>query len=458
LVVRLFKKVFWRIAPPAIVASAITVALSAFGAFAASRQGTAVQRVPHRAAHISPSSQSGWVGTWDGSPQAPCSCGFGEPTQAVTGVTNQTVRNIVYAAIGGSKVRVRFSNLYGQQPLVIGSASIGIELLGAQVVPGTMHALTFDGKPSVTIPVGQEIASDPLPFDFAGEQNLVISEFLPGPTGPTTFHLSAKQNNYVSTSGDFSQDPSATAYTTTISSWLIMDGVDVIPSNHNVIGSVVAFGDSITDTGVAMQNVNDRWPNILGDRLAQLNGPTLSVVDAGIGGNRVVSGSPCFGDSAPDRFTRDVIDQPGVRDVIVLEGVNDLGFSEFDLNRFGAVHAPCFEPNTNVSAQQIIDGYEQLIAMAHAHGLKIFGATITPFKGTYYWDQAAEQKRETINNWIRTSGAFDGVVDFDQVVRDPYDPQLMNPQDTSASDMTLHPGDLGLIAMGDSINLRMLLK
>jgi hypothetical protein len=142
----------------------------------------------------------------------------------VSGFTNQTVRSIVYAAIGGSQVRVRFSNLYGQQPLVIGSASIGIELLGAQVVPGTLHALTFDGKQTVTIPVGQEIASDPLAFDFAGEQNLVVSEFLPGPTGPTTFHLEAKQNNYLSTSGDFAMDASATAYTTTTprgSSWTV---------------------------------------------------------------------------------------------------------------------------------------------------------------------------------------------------------------------------------------------
>jgi lysophospholipase L1-like esterase len=372
---------------------------------------------------------------------------------SVAGFDNETVRNIVYPAVGGREARVRISNTYGQQPLVIGSASIGIDLVGAELVPGTLHPLTFGGNASVTIPAGDEAYSDPVRLHFAGEQDLAVSVFLPDATGPATYHQEGQQDSFVSTAGDFSQDSTATAYTTTTTSWFFVDGVDVIPSNPAVGGSVVGFGDSITDGATVGTNTNDRWPNVLGDRLAAVHGHTLSVVDEGIGGNRVLNDSPCFGQSALTRFSRDVLDQSGVRDVIILEGVNDLGFSQEDTSAPGI--GPCFAPNTNVSAQQIIAGYEQLIAAAHAHGLKIFGATITPFKDSFYWDAAAEAKRDTINNWIRTSGAFDGVVDFASVVADPYDPEIMNPIYDSGDH--LHPNDAGYVAMGNAIRLGILL-
>jgi lysophospholipase L1-like esterase len=295
---------------------------------------------------------------WATSPQAATS---EESPMSVAGFNDQTVRNIVYAGIGGSKVRVRLSNTYGRQPLVIGSASIAIDLVGAETIPGTLHALTFGGRQSVTVAVGQEVFNDPVSLRFGPEQDLALSVFLPNATGPATYHEEGQQDSFVSTAGD----------------------------------------------------------------------------------------------SALDRFTRDVLDQSSVRDVIILEGVNDLGFSQIDPSTFGPL-GPCFAPNTNVSAQQVVNGYEQLIAAAHAKGLRIFGAMITPFKDSFYWDAAAEKKRDTINNWIRTSGAFDGVVDFASVIADPYDPDIMNPIYDSGDH--LHPNGAGYVAMGDAIKLGMLLR
>jgi lysophospholipase L1-like esterase len=404
------------------------------------------RRARARRAHVG---RLSWVGTWAASPQAANS---EQSPLSVSGFSNQTVRNIVFTSTGGNTVRVRFSNTYGQRPLVIGAASIAANLVGAQTVPGTMRPLTFDGHTSTTVPVGQQVVSDPVSLSVTAMEDLAVSLYLPSATGPATYHQEGQQVNYVSTPGNSALDPAATTFTTTTTSWFFADGVDVIPSPR-VKGSVVAFGDSITDGATVSQNSNDRWPNILAERLQRHPGPTLSVVDEGIGGNRVLNGSPCFGDGALQRFQRDVLDQPGVRDVIILEGVNDLGFSQEDTTV--GVTGPCFAPNTNVSAQQIIAGYRQLIAEAHAHGLRIFGGTITPFEDSFYWDAAAEQKRETINNWIRTSGAFDGVVNFAAAIPSPFDLNIMNPIYDSGDH--LHPNDAGYIKMGKAVSLGMLL-
>jgi lysophospholipase L1-like esterase len=447
----IFSKALGRSRALGLAVAGATLALGSGGALAAT---TATHRATHTRAHRTADRHRGfgpWVGSWATSPQA---ANDEQSPMSIAGFSDQTVRNIVYPSIGGRAARVRFSDTYGQKPLVIGSASIAVELVGAQTVPGTMHALTFNGQSSVTIPVGQEVFSDPVSMNVPAEQDLAVSVFLPDATGPATYHQEGQQDNFVSTAGNFAQDPTDTAYTTTTTSWFFADGVDVIPSNRDVVGSVVGFGDSITDGATVGTNTNDRWPNVLGNRLAGLRGRTLSVVDEGIGGNRVLNDSPCFGQSALIRFNRDVLDQSGLRDVIILEGVNDLGFSQENPATAG-VFGPCFLPNTNVSAQQIINGYVQLIAAAHAHGLKIFGATITPFKDAGYWDAAAEQKRDTINNWIQTSGQFDGVVNFASVIANPYDPDIMNTIYDSGDH--LHPNDAGYVAMGNSINLKMLL-
>jgi lysophospholipase L1-like esterase len=372
------------------------------------------------------------------------------PNLAVAGFNNQTVRNVIFTSIGGSELRVRLSNTFGTSALHVGGVSVGIVLTGAQLVPGTTHRVTFGGHVSVTVLVGAEVVSDPLSMTVSPLEDLAVSLYLPVATGPTTYHLTAQQTNYVA-SGDHAGDVSSAAYTTTATSWYFLDGVDV--RNAHSPGVVVAFGDSITDGAQSQVGANDRWPNFLARRLdAQLGSKAPSVVDEGISGNRVLTDSACFGVSALARLNRDILSQTAVRDVILLEGVNDIGFSQ-------EPNAGCFAPNTNVSATQIISGYEQIIGLVHARGLEIFGGTITPFKDALimpgaYWSPAAEVKREAVNNWIRTSHAFDGVIDFAEAVQDPLDPLYLNPAYNSGDN--LHPNDAGYEAMANAINLALL--
>jgi lysophospholipase L1-like esterase len=405
-----------------------------------------------RRSHVQ-SRSGGWLTTWAASPMqaSPGTSG------SAAGFNDQTLREIVYPSTGGSQVRVRLSNVFGTQPLVVGAASIGVQLAGANVVPGTLRGLTFGGKATVTIPAGKEVLSDPARYHVAAEENLAISLYLPDGTGPATNHSDAQQDNWVSTTGDFTQSPTSTAYTTDIASWYFLDGV-VVPRTSKVLGTVVAFGDSITDGAFSDQDANQRWSDILGDRLQRQPGSTLSVVDEGIGGDRLLSDSPCFGQSGLNRFERDVIGQPGVRDVIVLLGTNDLGFHTFDPSSFGPALAPCFPNPIFPTVQQMIDGYKQLITAAHAAGIKIIGATITP-NGEYggvatngVKQPATEQERLAINHWILTSGAFDGTVDFSSAIADPLDPTYIDPKyitDPSG----VHPNDAGYRKMAHAVNL-----
>ena len=404
-------------------------------------------RSDHRRGQVH-SRSGGWLTTWAASPMQ---ASPGTPLSA-GGFDNQTLREIVYPSAGGSQVRVRLSNVFGTQPLVVGAASIGVQLAGANVVPGTLKDLTFGGNTSVTIPAGQEVLSDPARYHVAAEENLAISIYLPDGTGPATNHSDAQQDNWVSTSGDFTQSPDATAYTTDMTSWYFLDGV-LVPRTAHLEGTVVAFGDSITDGYLSENDANQRWPNVLGDRLQRQPGPTLAVVDEGIGGNRLLNDSPCFGQSGLNRFDRDVLGQPGVRDVIVLLGTNDLAFHDINPTTFGPL-APCFTNLILPTVQQMIDGYKQLIAAAHAAGVKIFGATITP-NGAM--DPASEQERLAINHWILTSGAFDGTVNFSSAIADPLDPSYIDPKYTTDPGGT-HPNDAGYRKMAYAVNLSMLLR
>ncbi len=396
-----------------------------------------------------------WVATWTASPQSPSSFALtGEPTSpALTGFSNQTVRNIVFTSIGGNVLRVHLSNRFGTRPVVVGPATVGIELTGAQLVPGTIRNLTFGGRRSVTIPAGGEAVSDPVGLGVRPLEDLAISLYLAGPTGQTTYHSTSQQTNYVA-SGNQVATVGTGSYTALAStpaggsSWFYVSDVDISASSSSQ-RTVVAFGDSITDGYQSQVNANYRWPNLLAKRLvAVLGNRAPGTVDEGIGGNRVLNDSPCFGQSALTRFNQDVLSVPGVRDVILLEGINDIGFSQ-------TPDTGCSVPNTNVTAGQIINGYRQLIARAHAHGLKIFGGTLVPFKGAAYWSPAAEVKRETVNNWIRTSHAFDGVIDFAKATKDRFDPQYINPAYNSGDN--LHPNDAGYQAMANAINLAELL-
>ena len=399
---------------------------------------------------------SGWVASWAASPMQGTAL---ESATAYAGFSNQTVRNIIYTSVGGNELRVRVSNTFGATALTVGSVSVGVVLDGAQLVPGTARTLTFGGKTSVTIPAGAEVLSDPLAMKVMPLQELAVSLYLPAATGPATNHGDAQQTGYIA-SGNHAGDEAATAYTTTDSSWFFLDGLDV----HDAAapGTVVAFGDSITDGYQSQVDSNARWPNYLARRLqAAFGGDAPAVVDEGISGNRVLNDSACFGVSAEARFERDALSQPGVKDVILLEGINDIGFS-------GNPDTGCSVPNNpTVTAAQIEAGYRDLINMAHARGVRIFAGTLTPFGGSHaiydgnYGTARGEALREAVNTWIETSHAFDGVIDFARATQDPYDPLYLNPAynsfNTAANGYdNLHPGDLGYEAMADAINLGLL--
>jgi lysophospholipase L1-like esterase len=417
-----------RIRPRTYVAAACTLALAAVSGCASS-----VSASPGAASSGHPGSGSalgpGWVTTWATSPQAPTPL---SPNPGNAGFSNQTVRNIVFTSVGGNQIRIRLSNTFGKRAVTVGRVSVGIPLTGAQLVPGTAHPVTFGGQASVTIPLGGQVVSDPVPLKVAPLERLAVSLYLPTATGRATYHRTAQQTGYIA-SGDQASATAGTAYTTTDTSWYFLDGV--LAQNTAAAGTVVAFGDSITDGFQSQTGANARWPNYLARRLdAAMGAQAPAVADEGLSGNRILHNSPRFGVNALARFQRDVLSQPGVKDVIVLEGINDIGFS--------------------ANPAQIEAGYRQMINMAHAAGLKIFGATLTPFKGAAHWSPAGEAKREAVNNWIRTSHTFDGVIDFAKAVQDRFNPLYINPAYNSGDNQ--HPDDAGYRAMANAINLALL--
>jgi lysophospholipase L1-like esterase len=378
----------------------------------------------------------GWVTSWSASPQT------ARPgTLAAAGFDDQTLREIIFPSVGGDLIRLELTNVFGASALRIGHVTVALAGVGATVMPGTIHPVTFSGSASIQIPAGEQVLSDPVRIRVAALQDLAVSVYLPGRTGPATLHTQAQQVNWVSAAGDHAAEVGSGAFTAGIPSWYYVSGLLV--RSPAAIGTVVAFGDSITDGVGSSSGGNDRWPNDLARRLDGLPGPTLAVADEGIGGNRVLTASPCCGASALERFARDALDQPGIREIVVLEGINDIGSSS-------RPPSPA-----EVSPAQMIVGYEQLIARAHARGVRIFGATLPPFQGAGYYAPAGEATREAVNTWIRTSGAFDGVIDFDAAIRDPANPLRLDPAYDSGDH--LHPNDVGYQAMADAINVQMLL-
>jgi lysophospholipase L1-like esterase len=374
-----------------------------------------------------------WLATWGASPEAPV-----PGTPAADGFADQTIRNVVFTSVGGTMARVRFTNAFGTVPLEIGRAAIGPAGGG-----GAPVALAFDGRASVLIPPGGEVVSDPAALAVRALEALAVSVFLPGPTGPATEHAVARQVNDVAY-GNHALDGSGSAFTAENTSWFFIDGVDVL-SGATGAGTIVALGDSITDGVGSRTGADTRWPNDLARRLDASGKAAIGVVDEGIAGNRVLSDPPCCGPSAVARFQTDVAARSGAREVILLEGINDIGQVRTD--------GPLTAPHADVSAAEIIAGDEELIRDAHAAGLQIIGATLTPFGGSAHWTAAGELKRQQVNNWILTSGAFDGVIDFAKAVADPADPQMLDPAYDSGDH--IHPNDAGYLTMANAINLTM---
>ena len=372
---------------------------------------------------------AGWVDTWSAVPDS-----AGPILKA------QTVRQIIRTSIGGSNVRVRLSNMFGAGPVTIGPVHVALHAAGSEIQSGSDHALMFGGKPAVTIAKGESVLSDPVKMDVAPLQELAVSMYLPRDTGPSTVHAAGMATAYVTEDGDATAATHFPAGEVNSSRYFLTD-VEVMAGTK--ASAIVAFGDSITDGFASTQDGNKRWPDVLASRLqANPAFASVAVANAGISGNRILNEGA--GPSALVRFDRDALNKPGVRWIVLLEGINDIG----------AAGQPA-TPQDNVSAQQIISGMKTLIARAHAKGIKIYGATLTPFGGVDcpYHTAEGEAQRQAINTWIRTSGAFDAVVDFDRVVRDPAHPDHYLPAFDSGDH--LHPNDAGYKAMAASIDLRL---
>ena len=386
--------------------------------------------VPAARAHEGDRDSRDWVATWAESPDS-TSVKF----------SGQTLREVVRISVGGRRLRVRLSNEMGTAPLTVGAAHLAVAGPGGTIQPGTDRVLTFGGHGGVTLAPSAPALSDPVDIDISDLTSLAVSLYFPSDTGAATTHGTASQTTFISGSGDFTAAV-ALPVSTTSTSRFFLSAIYVVPDSPT--DAVVTLGDSITDGLFSTVDANRRWPDRLAERLATVHRfKRTSVVNAGISGNRVLN--DFVGPNAQSRLDRDVLGEPGVRFVTLLEGINDIGFPTL----LGL-------PAQAVSASAIIDGYRQLIARVHSHGLKIYGATLTPFEGTIYpgyFTTDGEAKRQAVNQFIRTGGAFDAVIDFDAAVRDPAHPTRLLAAFDSGDH--LHPNDAGYRAMGDAIDLHL---
>lgn len=382
--------------------------------------------------------ENDWTATWTASPQRP-SASY-TPNWSEKGFVDHTVRQVVRISTGGSFARIRLSNAYGTTPLTVTGATVARTESGASVQPGSLRPLTVDRAPTFTVPAGAEVASDPVPLPLSDLDSVTVTLYFESPTGPATYHAQAMAASYRS-AGDHRADSDGNAFTEVTGSWYYLSGVDVVGGEPRP-GAVVAFGDSLTDGYGSRPGANNRYPDELAERLAAAGQPR-AVLNQGIGGNRVTVDSAWLGDKAISRFQRDVLDQPGVTTVIILEGINDIGMS--------VATSPMNAPYTEVSAQEIIDGHRDLIRQAHAKGIRVIGATLPPMKGSRYYNDLTEAKRDEVNAWIRASGEYDAVVDFDQVLAAPSDEDQLDAAYHIGD--YLHPSDAGYRTMANAINL-----
>jgi lysophospholipase L1-like esterase len=390
---------------------------------------------------FTPNPNEHWVATWSTALH---------PPELIPGQSgspafkNQTLRQIVRTTIGGSRARVRLSTI-GAGALLVGSAHIARQSAGAAIDPRTDRKLTFGGQGSIRIPPGAVVLSDPVDLEAPALSDLAVSIFLPEGTTPAAWHSEALQTSYVSPEGDFTAATdmpfvSTTRYRDTRGvehdAWFWLASVEVMASKQT--GTIVSFGDSVTDGTQSTPDANRRWPDYLARQVAGQPGVNeMAVVNAGIAGSKLLN--DILGPNGLARFERDVLAQPGVTHVITLLGNNDLLF--------------VFSPAEFVTAEEIIQGHKQLIERARARGLKIYGGTLTPFGGFFFSSEAKEEARQKVNQWIRTSGEYDAIIDFDEVLRDPSNPtQLLGGYDSGDH---LHPNDEGYRKMAEAVDLKL---
>jgi lysophospholipase L1-like esterase len=376
-----------------------------------------------------------WVGTWASSPLLDAKAKNAEELLAVGTQSGATLREVIHVSMGGDMIRVRFSNLYGTSPLAIGAVEIAQTLKGVAIVPGTNKVVTFNGQPSVSIPPGALVVSDPTSFKLAALSDLTVSFFLPHPSGPVTEHQLGNATSYHVTGNVVSS--ASLESPTTATSWYYLNGVDTLaPADA---GAVITIGDSITDGAKSTIDTNQRWPDELARRLqADPKYRSLSVLNEGISGNKILLDGA--GPSALARFDRDVLAQSGAKYLLILEGINDIG----------RLHGA---PDAGLTAADLISALNQMVVRAHGHGIAVIGCTLTPYHGAGYYTENGEAIRKAVNEWIRTGGVLDGFVDFEAAVRDPNHPDTFLP--TVDPGDHLHPNDAGYKAMGDAIDLKL---
>ncbi|UGT38709.1 SGNH/GDSL hydrolase family protein [Nocardia yamanashiensis] len=405
------------------VVTAVAAILVAFLGFAAPAQAA-------------PNALPGWEAVWATAMHTP-NVSFA-PNWSQAGFADQSVRQVIRVSDGGSALRVRLSNAYGTQPLEVSGATIARTAAGAGVVPDSVRPLTSGLSGSFRIAPGAELATDPVLLPVSPLESLTITLYFAAPTGPATYHAQALGSSYLA-AGDHRADIAGDAFGETSTSFYYLSAVetaDLVPHR----AGVALFGDSITDGYGATNDGRNTYPDEVAERLAA-QGQSRAVLNLGIGGNRVTVDSAWMGESALHRFQRDVVGQPGIGTVVVLEGINDIGLSG------GGI--PLGAPFPVVSAQQLIDGHRALIAQAHAAGLRVIGATLLPFGGSDYYTADREAVRAQVNAWIRTSGEYDAVVDLDTTLADPADRARLLPGYDVGDH--LHPSDAGYAALADAV-------
>lgn len=389
----------------------------------------------------------GWITTWAASPQARWNDELPAPMGIAEAVDNQTVRQTAQVSVGGNQVRIVLSNEFGTRPLTIGAATVALAAEDGTVEKGMEKPLTWNGQSSVTVPPKAPIVSDPVELPVKALASLSVSVFFPKKTALATVHWDGVQTAYISGPGDFTKEPGFKPESTTKSRLFLTRILVDAPADAKAI---VFFGDSITDGNCSTPDQNNRWPDHIAERLQAAGHANVAVVNEAISGNRVLSDG--MGINALSRFNADVLSHPHVATVVIMEGINDIGWPG----------EKSVTPDEKQRTQdEIILGYKQIIDRAHAHGIRVVGVTLTPFIDTFkgtpmegYYTPEKEKIRQAVNTWIRTSGAFDGVVDFDKATEDPAKPGHIR-ADYDCGDH-LHPNDAGYKAMADAVDLNML--
>jgi lysophospholipase L1-like esterase len=383
-------------------------------------------------------SGSPWVTAWATALQPIPQISNPPPLYRAPEVAGRTVRQIVYPTLSGETARIHISNAYGKAPLVIQDLRIARAEGGARA--GASVRVTFGGKGAVSVAPGGELESDPVRIGVSAGSAYAISSYMGPEQRMVAWHRVSNQVNYVSAPGNHADDASGDSFRQRFTQFAWVTGLQVEALSSSAIA---AIGDSITDGMRSSLNQNRRWPDAFARKVAQNGGGSTAVINLGISGNRLLSDSPCYGDALETRFGRDVLAQSGVRTAILLIGINDINFAAMPAR--GGLD--CDFPHTAVSAESLIAGYKHVIAAAHARGVRVVGATLTPAD----LPPQREAIRATVNQWIRTGHAFDGVVDFDAALRDPAQPTRL--QRGFDSGDHIHPSDAGYAAMADAIPL-----